>query len=122
MNIKEFNFPTFEEWNNIGRGYGGCDCEKRNYQASLGDFNLHIRASGWCTPTDGSSSYTEYQIAISTSHNPLNIYSETIFNKYHKYYSQNEFKDRDLQYWYEDVTCKANEAFKKYIVETYCVE
>lgn len=119
MNIKKFVFPTFEEWN-TGHGCDNREFEKRDYQTSVGDYNLHIRATSWYSPNNNNDAYAQYQLGISTSNNPLNIYSNTIVNEYHKYYYENPFNERDLEIWYNEVTVKANNDFKEFIMKNYC--
>ena len=99
-NIINWNFPTFEEW---------CECNKE-YEGTIGDYNCHIRAFSWCDKE------TEYMCAISTSLNPLNIYSDKIV----RYSKTVGWDDEDqLRSWYEQTIKETQIVWEKYINEMY---
>jgi len=106
MNIKGFEFPTFKEWN---------EKYQREFKTKLGDYNLHIESFSF-----GTNGIT-YKIGVACKENPLNIYSDPLFLKSHKYCYDDISNLIALENWYVTVTEEANKAFKNYIVKTYCI-
>lgn len=105
MNIVKWNFPTFEEWHKNNDKYDG----------SIGDYYCAIRAVTWYQDKPKA----EYMCAISTSSNPLNIYSEKIV----RISSTIEYEDLiGLQAWYESTIKSVQVGWEKYINETYFIK
>lgn len=105
MTVKKFNFPTFEGWN-----------KGNEWSQKIGSFTCRVATVGWgCN----GNTKNDYQIAISKSDNPLNIYSPKLFNDF----ISCDVKDNNsLQYWYENAIKNANSKWEKYILETYFEE
>lgn len=110
MGIKKIIFPTFKEWNETKTEQN----ERRDYRTNLGDYHIHIRADSW------GNNYSNYALAISTSANPLNIYSEKIMHRDYKHYSEDDLTR--LENWFNSVTAEANDVFAAYITKEYYCE
>lgn len=102
-NIKFFDIPSFEEWNQ----------NNRDFLIKLGDYYCCCRASCW------GKNYTIFEFAISTSDNPINIYSKRIYSDHFKFESGKLF---DLKFWYENTRENYKEKWKEYIIKNYLEE
>lgn len=105
MKVKEFNLPTFDEWNNNDNKYVG----------NIGGYICDIEAFSW--NVNGKS--INYEFAVACNQNPLNIYSETKFRRTFKYIKGEEDKLRD---WYNKTCEEFKEFWIKFIKETFLVE
>jgi len=102
INIKNWDFPSFEDW----------DKDDREYRATIGSYNCHIRMFSWSTIKDEIT----YKAAISISDNPLNVHSETIV----RYFVGVSSTETDkLKQWYEDICKEMNLKWEEYILEEY---
>lgn len=99
-NIKFFNIPSFEEWNQ----------NDRDFLVQVGEYYCCCRASCW------GKNYVNYEFAISTSNNPLNIYSKRIYSE--RFHFENG-KLFDLKFWYENIRENYKADWTDYIMKNY---
>lgn len=107
LKIKTFNFPEFEKWYNNGE-FG-----KVNYEEEIGGITCKIAITGWgCN----GNPFNDFEVAISTSSNPTNIYSDKIIHhkKRIRYDDTNSIKE-----WYEEITKKVNQEWIQYIYNKF---
>lgn len=107
LRIKQFHFPSFEEW------YGDGIMGKVNYEETIGGLTCRIAESAWgCN----GNPYNDYEVAVSSSGNPLNIYSPKIihYKKKIRYDNTEEIKN-----WYEKTTNKVNQDWMQYIYNQF---
>lgn len=104
LNIKSFEFPTFEDW------------VKNKYETvvEVGDYYCNIKAVLW------SSKSTTYECAISTYVNTANLYVKKVFEASKEMTEHHE--PRELKDWYNNVIKEVNRSFSEYIISTYIAE
>ena len=98
--IKQWNFPTFEEW------------EARNYKwyGSIGNYNCVIE------PFMFGTADTTFICAVSVDENPANIYSKQDIRR------SKSIEDRDsdgLKFWYNSTIKSVGDEWQEYISKTY---
>jgi acylphosphatase len=105
MEIKSFNFPTFEEWYES-------DCE---YSDAIGDYHVRIATTSW------SKDKMIFRAAISTHENPLNVWVKVVKDSQvsvHADAKDPNYKEK-LKEWYEKTCQILNRVFTVYIKENY---
>lgn len=100
MVIKNFIFPSFEKWS-----------ETYDYTQEVGMYTCRVARSAWNT-----EEHAWFEIAISTSDNPLNWYVRKIF---HKNMDCSDSEKDTIKKWYEEATKEANVSFEKHIIGSY---
>lgn len=100
MNIKKWDFPSFEDW----------ESKKHEWEGQLGDYYCEIKRISW-----GRDEVT-YGIAISTSYVPHNFYSRKAVSESISL-SINDVKA--LKFWYIKATDKVQNDWEQYIKKTY---
>ena len=101
MKFRNFAFPTFDEWYN-----NKCCCGIK-----LGCFYAEIATfSGFCT--DGV-----FMGAISTYHNPINVYATQYAFVKGFAWKKSDGIDK-LKDWYNNTTKSLNEQFKNYLINS----
>ena len=105
MDIKNFIFPTFEEW-----------CENnRTCEIVLGAYKVTIESFCW------SSNYIEYMFAVALKNTvPSNIYTSRFFQNSFKYEIQMPVDV--LKKWYENIIKEFNDWWIEHIYTTYFME
>ena len=104
--IKQFEFPTFDEW--VNNGYDA--------YCSVGDYNCAIKA--FSHSPDG----TLYKCVISTHPVPLNMFASQVFHAAFEYSKGTPEADIDLRDWYNNVCKAANDRWNEFIMQTYLQE
>lgn len=103
MEIRTFNFPTFEEWKNNSF---------KEISIKLGAYLSTIAAVSW---TYGTKE-TTYCFAVSLANlNPTNLFTNKVFSRYFKYTED----IASFKKWYEDTIEEFNTFWEEHIKETY---
>ena len=102
--IKKWKFQDADEWYTQVRNHEDCTIKLGNYYCRIGIFS-------W--KDDGTACY---QAAISTSTNPLNIYSNQIIRKSATLISRDE---EDVKRWYKRITMEIEKEWDEYVAKTY---
>lgn len=107
LRIKQFHFPSFEDW------YGKGEFGTVSYEEEIGGITCKVAITGWgCNGNHNN----DFEIAVSTSSNPTNIYSDKIIH--HR--KRIAYDDMDaIRNWYEDVTLKVNQEWMQYIYDKF---
>ncbi len=107
LRIKQFHFPSFEDWYKDGE-MGHVD-----YTEELGGLTCRIAESSWgCN----GNCYNGYEAAVSTASNPLNIYNPKIIH--HK--KNIRYDDLDaIRNWYEETTKKVNQEWMQWVYDNF---
>lgn len=103
MNIKEFDFPSFENWKK----------SKYKWKSKIGEH--------WCEISIVSSGENTILCicAISSHDQPFNIYAENQF-RYSSGYIDYK-KESKLKLWYDDAIQKANTKWVEYVQNQYLI-
>lgn len=103
MKVKQFVFPSFEEWVKKGN----------EVRVELGAYCCEVSPSAW------RSDSTIYMLAASlVDRNPLNIYTPTMFSRSFEDKGDNE----ELKTWYYTVTLEFNTFWQEHVKSTYLEE
>ena len=107
--VKSFNFPSFESW------------RENNFEFSdvIGAYHCRIARFSY------GITETVFRCAVSVSENPLNIYSDCIFNNAFCWRSHKDefgnpvFDEITLKTWYEGIIIGLNNFWVQYLKSTY---
>ena len=102
MQIRKFNIPSFEDWNN-----------NMEYKESIGDYTCKIAVVGY--GCNGNTT-NEFTTCIANYNNPTNIGVPKVFSSELEC-ERNDFEK--IKNWYNDVKEEANKVWEKYIIGTY---
>lgn len=103
MEIKKFNFLSFEEWK--GR--------KKEFRQRIGAYTCAI---GPFSVGCNGNTKNEYLAIIASGESPMNIHAKRLFFERLECDSKDEQK---LKKWYEDMILKINQKWEDFILETY---
>ena len=100
MNIKNFDFPSFNQWIRM----------ERKFNLTLGEYYCSCDRFSW-----GKDSST-FIFAVSTDPIPSNIYSKTIFKRVFEYSHGDSI---GLEKWYNNTIQEFKDFWVDYIIATY---
>ena len=106
--IKKWNFPKFNDWHNNGK----------NYSEVIGDYKVSVKSTGFYT---GSPPSTTYELAISTSSIPTNIYAYKAVHiiKSIVYHNDDKKYKQDIKTWYDKSIELAQTKWEEYLLNEY---
>ena len=103
MEVKKFNFPSFEQFR-----------KHNKFEKSVGTYKACLAVFSW--NVDGE--HKTYHFAMSSDFNPLNIYSRQIFFRRFDWTPESD-KNGEFEAWYNKTLAEFEEFWDKFIKETY---